>query len=267
MMAVRRLFTKLSLFISVFTLFAMLSNPATAQVEGGRGLDASGLQKQFETVSETAASAALAGHNAWMLTCCALVLFMTAPGLALFYGGLVRKKNVLGVMMQCFFLMGLMTVLWALYGYTLAFGGAATIEVDGQEVANPEFNPYVGNFDHLFMRGVSRVWDEEAGGPHTPMAGAIPAITFMLFQGMFFIITPALICGAYAERMKFSTMVVFTILWGTLIYCPLAHWVWGGGILAFGGAHSIAGGALDFAGGTVVHISSGISALVCALVA
>ena len=266
MMAVRRLFTKLSLFISICTLFAMLSNPATAQVEGGRGLDASGLQKQFETVSETAASAALAGHNAWMLTCCALVLFMTAPGLALFYGGLVRKKNVLGVMMQCFFLMGLMTVLWALYGYTLAFGGAATIEVDGQEVANPEFNPYVGNFDHLFMRGVSRVWDEEAGGPHTPMAGAIPAITFMLFQGMFFIITPALICGAYAERMKFSTMVVFTILWGTLIYCPLAHWVWGGGILAFGGAHSIAGGALDFAGGTVVHISSGISALVCALV-
>ena len=266
MMAVRRLFTKLSLFISICTLFAMLSNPATAQVEGGRGLDASGLQKQFETVSETAASAALAGHNAWMLTCCALVLFMTAPGLALFYGGLVRKKNVLGVMMQCFFLMGLMTVLWALYGYTLAFGGAATIEVDGQEVANPEFNPYVGNFDHLFMRGVSRVWDEEAGGPHTPMAGAIPAITFMLFQGMFFIITPALICGAYAERMKFSTMVVFTVLWGTLIYCPLAHWVWGGGILAFGGAHSIAGGALDFAGGTVVHISSGISALVCALV-
>ncbi|MEC7695569.1 MAG: ammonium transporter [Planctomycetota bacterium] len=266
MMAVRRLFTKLSLFIITCTLFMMLSTSATAQVEGGRGLDASGLQKQFEAVSETAESAALAGHNAWMLTCCALVLFMTAPGLALFYGGLVRKKNVLGVMMQCFFLMGLMTVLWALYGYTLAFGGSATIEVDGQEVANPEFNPYVGNFDHLFMRGVSRVWDEEAGGPHTPMAGAIPAITFMLFQGMFFIITPALICGAYAERMKFSTMVVFTVLWGTLIYCPLAHWVWGGGILAYGGAHSIAGGALDFAGGTVVHISSGISALVCALV-
>ncbi len=266
MMAVRRLFTKLSLFIITCTLFMMLSTSATAQVEGGRGLDASGLQKQFETVSETAESAALAGHNAWMLTCCALVLFMTAPGLALFYGGLVRKKNVLGVMMQCFFLMGLMTVLWALYGYTLAFGGSATIEIDGQEVANPAFNPYVGNFDHLFMRGVSRVWDEEAGGPHTPMAGAIPAITFMLFQGMFFIITPALICGAYAERMKFSTMVVFTILWGTLIYCPLAHWVWGGGILAYGGAHSIAGGALDFAGGTVVHISSGISALVCALV-
>ena len=265
-MAVRRLFKRLGLLIGVCTLFAMLSNPATGQVEGGRGLDASGLQKQVESVVETAESAALAGHNAWMLMCCALVLFMTAPGLALFYGGLVRKKNVLGVMMQCFFLMGLMTVLWALYGYTLAFGGPATIEVDGQEVANPDFNPYVGNFDHLFMRGVARVWDEAAGAPHTPMAGAIPAITFMLFQGMFFIITPALICGAYAERMKFSTMVVFTILWGTLIYCPLAHWVWGGGILAYGGAHSIAGGALDFAGGTVVHISSGISALVCALV-
>lgn len=266
MMAVRRLFTQLSLFITTCMFFMMLSSPAVGQVEGGRGLDASGLQKQFETVSETAESAALAGHNAWMLTCCALVLFMTAPGLALFYGGLVRKKNVLGVMMQCFFLMGLMTVLWALYGYTLAFGGSATIEIDGREVANPAFNPYVGNLDHLFMRGVSRVWDEEAGEPYTPMAGAIPAITFMLFQGMFFIITPALICGAYAERMKFSTMVVFTILWGTLIYCPLAHWVWGGGILAYGGAHSIAGGALDFAGGTVVHISSGISALVCALV-
>ncbi len=151
MMAVRRLFTKLSLFIITCTLFMMLSTPATAQVEGGRGLDASGLQKQFEAVSETAESAALAGHNAWMLTCCALVLFMTAPGLALFYGGLVRKKNVLGVMMQCFFLMGLMTVLWALYGYTLAVGGSATIEVEGQEVANPEFNPYVGNFDHLLM--------------------------------------------------------------------------------------------------------------------
>ena len=141
MMAVRRLFKRLGLLIGVCTLFAMLSNPATGQVEGGRGLDASGLQKQVESVVETAESAALAGHNAWMLMCCALVLFMTAPGLALFYGGLVRKKNVLGVMMQCFFLMGLMTVLWALYGYTLAFGGPATIEVDGQEVANPDFNP------------------------------------------------------------------------------------------------------------------------------
>ncbi|MDP7268613.1 MAG: ammonium transporter [Pirellulales bacterium] len=255
---------KLIVCFLVGIVFSMLVSvaPLWADVEGGGGLDASGLQKQVETAHATAEEAALAGNNAWMLTCCALVLFMTAPGLALFYGGLVRKKNVLGVMMQCFFLMGLMTVIWALYGYTLAFGGS----FDGLMAEGSVSNPYIGNLDHLFMNGIERVWDEEAKGPHTPMNGAIPAITFMLFQGMFFIITPALICGAYAERMKFSTMVVFTILWGTLVYCPLAHWVWGGGILAFGGTDSWAGGALDFAGGTVVHISSGVSALVCALV-
>lgn len=202
-------------------------------------------------VAAKADEAALAGHNAWMLTSCALVLFMTAPGLAMFYGGLVRKKNVLGVMMQCLFLMGLMTVLWALYGYSLCFG-------DG--------GPYIGNGDYLFMQGVQRTWDEAAGAPVTPMADAIPRFTHMLFQGMFFIITPALICGAFAERMKFNAMVLFSILWGTLVYCPLCHWVWGGGILAFGEDHAIMGGALDFAGGTVVHISSGISALLCALI-
>ena len=194
-------------------------------------------------------AAALAGHNAWMLTCCALVLFMTAPGLAMFYGGLVRKKNVLSIMMQCLFLMGLMTVLWALYGYSLAFGGSGK---------------WIGNLDYVFMQGVSRTWDEAAGAPHTPMAGGIPRLTHMLFQGMFFIITPALICGAFAERMKFGAMVAFSILWGTLIYCPLAHWVWGGGWLAYG-EQGLYGGALDFAGGTVVHISSGVSALVAAI--
>jgi len=203
------------------------------------------------TVAAKADEAALAGHNAWMLTSCALVLFMTAPGLAMFYGGLVRKKNVLSVMMQCLFLMGLMTVLWALYGYSLAFGG------DG---------PWIGNCDYLFMEGVQQFWNAETNSPETPMAGVIPRLTHMLFQGMFFIITPALICGAFAERMKFSAMVVFSILWGTLVYCPLCHWVWGGGILAFGSDHAWSGGALDFAGGTVVHISSGVSALVCALV-
>ncbi|MBC8355550.1 MAG: ammonium transporter [Planctomycetes bacterium] len=187
--------------------------------------------------------AALAGHNAWMLTSAALVLFMTVPGLAMFYGGLVRKKNVLSVLMQCMFLMGIMTVLWGLVGYSLAFGGGS---------------PYIGNLDYLLLNGVS-MSDGEAPG------GSIPDLTFMVFQGMFFIITPALICGAFAERMKFSTMVVFSILWGVIVYCPLCHWVWGGGILAFGEDHAIAGGALDFAGGTVVHISSGISALVCAL--
>jgi Amt family ammonium transporter len=151
--------------------------------------------------------------------------------------------------------MALMTVLWALYGYSLAFG-----EADSEAL-----KPYIGDGDYLFMNGVSRTWDSEANAPVEPMAAAIPRLTHMLFQGMFFIITPALICGAFAERMKFSAMVLFMILWGTLVYCPLCHWVWGGGMLAFGVDGALAGGALDFAGGTVVHISSGVSALVCAL--
>jgi Amt family ammonium transporter len=209
----------------------------------------------LEEVNAKADAAALAGHNAWMLTSCALVLFMTAPGLAMFYGGLVRRKNVLSVIMQCLFLMAMMTVLWALYGYSLAFG-----EADSEAL-----KPYIGDGDYLFMNGVSRTWDSEANAPVEPMAAAIPRLTHMLFQGMFFIITPALICGAFAERMKFSAMVLFMILWGTLVYCPLCHWVWGGGMLAFGVDGALAGGALDFAGGTVVHISSGVSALICAL--
>lgn len=218
---------------------------------GAMSASAPGLPEGFQT------DAYLAGpdsspHNTWMLVSCALVLFMTAPGLALFYGGLVRKKNILSVLMQCMFLMGLMTVLWALYGYSLAFGGS---------------NPFIGNLDYLFMNNVSRQWSESLNEPITPMySDSLPRLTHMLFQGMFFIITPALICGAFAERMKFSAMVVFSILWGTLVYCPLAHWVWGGGILAFGGDHAWAGGALDFAGGTVVHISSGVTALVAAIV-
>lgn len=217
----------------------------------------------LESVNEKAAAAAVAGHNAWMLTSCALVLFMTAPGLAMFYGGLVRRKNVLSVIMQCLFLMALMTVLWGLYGYSLAFG-----EADGAMRA------YLGNGDYLFMNGVARSWDAETGTAKEPWfpdesaSTRIPRLTHMLFQGMFFIITPALICGAFAERMKFSAMVLFMILWGTLVYCPLCHWVWGGGLLAYvplAGVTPLGGGALDFAGGTVVHISSGISALICAL--
>ena len=190
-----------------------------------------------------------ATHNAWMLVCCALVLFMTAPGLAMFYGGLVRRKNVLSVMMQCIFLMGLMTVIWATLGYSLAFGG------DGG---------WIGNTDYFFMNGVQREWNDSLGVALTPMEGDMARLTHMLFQGMFFIITPALICGAFAERMKFSAMVLYSVLWGLFIYCPLCHWVWDGGPLSYGES-SIAGGALDFAGGTVVHISSGISALVAAL--
>ncbi len=213
---------------------------------------------QEPTLAELAAGveeAKLAGHNAWMLTCSALVLFMIVPGLAMFYGGLVRRKNVLSVLMQCLFLMGMMTVVWALYGYSLAFGGNG----DGE-------NLYLGNWEYVFMENVARSWDTEAGTAIEPMEGAIPRLTHMVFQGMFFIITPALICGAFAERMKFSSMAIFSLLWGTFVYCPLCHWVWDGGILAYGGENSWGGGALDFAGGTVVHISSGVSALVCAMV-
>jgi Amt family ammonium transporter len=169
---------------------------------------------------------------------------------------------VLSIIMQCMFLMCLMTVIWGLYGYSLAFG-----EADGT------LKPYIGDGDFLFMKGVARSWPEGATAPEEPKYGGgpitvIPKLTHMLFQGMFFIITPALICGAFAERMKFSAMVLFSILWGTFVYLPLCHWVWGGGMLAYvplAGVTPLAGGALDFAGGTVVHISSGVSALVCAL--
>ncbi|MDA0283400.1 MAG: ammonium transporter [Planctomycetota bacterium] len=180
---------------------------------------------------------------AWMLTSSALVLMMTAPGLALFYGGLVRKKNILGVMMQCIFLMGLMTVLWGICGYSLAFGGSSR---------------WVGNFDHVLMKGII------ADGILTDVEWANNSI-FFVFQGMFFIITPALICGAFAERMKFSTMCVFSVLWGLLVYCPICHWVWAeSGWLCEWNPDALYP-ALDFAGGTVVHISSGVSALLCAL--
>lgn len=191
------------------------------------------------------------GNNAWMLTSSALVLLMTAPGLAMFYCGLVRKKNVVNVIMQCVFLMGLMGVIWALWGYSLSFGGSGA---------------WIGNGDYLCLNNVQAEWTD--AGPVYPVEGTIPRLTHMLFQGMFIIITPALIVGAFAERMKFSTMVVFMILWATLVYCPLCHWVWTpNGILAFGSENAgmAMGGALDFAGGTVVHISSGISALMCAL--
>jgi Amt family ammonium transporter len=222
-------------------------SPSACRADDTAGSAASATPKEPELNS---------GDNAWLLVSSALVLMMTGPGLAMFYGGLVRKKNVLGVMMQCIFLMCLMTVLWAIYGYTLSFGGDTL----------PTPPKWIGNLDHLFMQGVQAEWKD--GASHTPMHSllTIPRLTHMLFQGMFFIITPALICGAFAERMKFSAMVLFSILWGTFVYCPLCHWVWGGGILMYGSPHAVVGnGALDFAGGTVVHISSGISALVCAL--
>ncbi len=184
------------------------------------------------------------GKVAWMLTSCALVLMMTAPGLALFYGGLVRKKNILSVMMQCFFLMGLMTILWAIIGYSWAFGGT---------------NPYYGNLDYVLLNGV-------IAGEGRSLNAAGNDMIFCMFQGMFFIITPALICGAFAERMKFSTMAVFCALWGLLVYCPIAHWVWAADGWLCGLNEKAMFPGLDFAGGTVVHISSGVSALVCAIV-
>jgi len=178
------------------------------------------------------------GDNAWLLTSAALVLMMTGPGLALFYGGLVRKKNLLGTMMQCLAMMAMMTVLWALFGYSLAFA---------------EGNPFIGGLDYVFLNGVG----QEANG-------SISHLTFMIFQLMFAIITPALITGAFAERMKFTAMAAFLLLWALVVYFPLAHMVWGpGGLMNAFDEGAIP--CLDFAGGTVVHISSGVSALVCAL--
>lgn len=186
-------------------------------------------------------------NTAWVMTSSALVLMMTLPGLALFYGGLVRKKNILSVMMQCTFLAGLMSVVWAIWGFSLAFGGNGG---------------FIGNFDHVFLRGIIPIWDSgQAIVPAGNFKEGLPDSVFMVFQMMFFIITPALICGAFAERMKFSAMCVFMVLWGTLVYCPVAHWVWGPGGWLLEGDYA----ALDFAGGTVVHITSGVSALVCAL--
>ena len=194
--------------------------------------------------AEDAAPKIDSGDNAWMLVSTALVLMMTGPGLALFYGGLVRTKNVLATMMQSFFLMSLVSILWFIFGYSMSFG---------------EGNAFFGNpLQYLFLNGVG-------GAPNTDYAPTIPHQTFMLYQMMFAIITPGLITGAFAERMKFSAYVMFMIGWVTIVYFPLAHMVWGkGGFFnwALGGQIPV----LDFAGGTVVHISSGVSALVCALV-
>ncbi|MEJ2317041.1 MAG: ammonium transporter [Gammaproteobacteria bacterium] len=177
----------------------------------------------------------LSGSNtAWILTSTALVLFMTLPGLALFYGGLVRTKNVLSVLMQCFAIGGIVTILWLLVGYSLAFG---------------EGNAWIGDFSRVFMSGVGR----------ETLSGDIPEALFMLFQMTFAIITPALIIGGFAERMKFSSMVIFSALWLLAVYVPVTHWVWGGGWLGEMGLY-------DFAGGTVVHITAGVAALVAALV-
>ncbi|MGH9594957.1 MAG: ammonium transporter, partial [Bryobacteraceae bacterium] len=200
------------------------------------------IAKKLDDLDKAAKSAQMAGDNAWMLTSAALVLMMTGPGLALFYGGLVRRKNVLSTMMHSFILMATVSILWAVVGYSLAFG-------DG--------NAFFGDLRYVFLHGVG-------ADPNLDYAPTIPHQTWMIYHLMFAIITPALISGAFAERMKFSAMLLFMTLWSLIVYFPMAHMVWGkGGLL-----NAFLGGkipCLDFAGGTVVHISSGVSALVCAL--
>jgi Amt family ammonium transporter len=224
----------------LFALSSLLVLPAAALAQSPAAPVVQGpvTQAQIAALQQAVQNAQSAGDNAWMLVSAALVLLMTGPGLALFYGGLVRKKNILGTMMQSFAMMGLVTVLWAIAGYSLAFGHG---------------NLFIGGFEHLFLRGVSL-------SPNPEYAPTIPEQTYMVYQLMFAIITPALITGAFAERMKFSAMAVFLSLWSLLVYCPMAHMVWGvGGLLNATGGHIP---SLDFAGGTVVHVTSGVSALV-----
>ncbi|MBF8755220.1 MULTISPECIES: ammonium transporter [Pseudomonas] len=199
-------------------------------------------------LAEEAAPALNSGDTAWMLTATALVLFMTIPGLALFYGGMVRSKNVLSVMMQCFAITGLMSILWVVYGYSLAF------DTTGMEKGVVNLYSFVGGFSKAFLAGVT---------PQnlTSATALFPEAVFITFQMTFAIITPALIVGAFAERMKFSAMLVFMGIWFTLVYAPIAHMVWSGD-----GALMWDWGVLDFAGGTVVHINAGIAGLVCCLV-
>jgi Amt family ammonium transporter len=198
-------------------------------------------QADLKSLQDAVRTAQMNADNAWMLVSAALVLLMTGPGLALFYGGLVRRKNILGTMMQSFAMMGLITILWAVLGYSLAFAHGTS---------------FIGGFEHVFLRGVGLT-------PNPDYAATIPEQTYMVYQLMFAIITPALITGAFAERMKFSAMAVFLSLWSLIVYSPMAHMVWGvGGLLNVVGGHIP---SLDFAGGTVVHVTSGVSALVTAL--
>ncbi len=233
--------------VCLFTapLFAVsgMAQPSVANTTVGAAEAASAAQAaRIAGLEQKVAEAKSSGDNAWMLTSSALVLMMTGPGLILFYGGLVRKKNVLSTMMQSFALIAIVTLLWGLVSYSLAFGTG---------------NSFIGGLHNVFLRGVG-------AQPDPDYAGTIPLQTYMVYQLMFAIITPALITGAFAERMKFSAMAVFMVLWSLVVYAPMAHMVWGkGGLLnaSLGGRFP----CLDFAGGTVVHVTSGVSALVCAL--
>lgn len=199
-------------------------------------------------LAEDAAPVLNSGDTAWMLTSTALVLFMTIPGLALFYGGMVRSKNVLSVMMQCFAITGLISILWVVYGYSMAF------DTTGMEQGVVNFNSFVGGMSKAFLAGVTP-------SSLTSATALFPEAVFITFQMTFAIITPALIVGAFAERMKFSAMLIFMAIWFTVVYAPIAHMVWSGS-----GGLMWDWGVLDFAGGTVVHINAGIAGLVACLV-
>jgi ammonium transporter, Amt family len=233
---------KLVIGLMTAALVLAFSQFVRAQTAGISPSPSTDTAARLAKLEQQAAEAKGSADNAWMLTSAALVLMMTGPGLALFYGGLVRKKNVLGTMMQSFALMAVITILWGLFSYSLCFGAG---------------NSFIGGLQNVFLKGVG-------AAPDPDYAATIPAQTFMVYQLMFAIITPALIAGAFAERMKFSAMLVFMVLWSIIVYAPMAHMVWGkGGLLnaSLGGRFP----TLDFAGGTVVHITSGVSALVSAL--
>src|SRR6202522_2566890 len=244
-----RRFGRMGVLVRVLVLLAaasFLGGLAMAQPSGQTDAATAdrlaALEKSSAAQAATVAAAQSAGDNAWMLASSALVLLMSGPGLALFYGGLVRRKNILGTMMQTFAMMAVITVLWALVTYSLAFG---------------EGSAFIGGLHNVFLKGVGLA-------PDPKYAATIPLQTFMIYQLMFAIITPALITGAFAERMKFSAMLVFMVLWALFVYSPMAHMVWGkGGFLnaSLGGRFP----SLDFAGGTVVHVTSGVSALVTCL--
>ena len=244
-----RRFGRIGVLLRVLVLLAaasFLGGLATAQPLGQADAATAdrlaALEKSSAAQAAAVAAAQSAGDNAWMLVSAALVLLMSGPGLALFYGGLVRRKNILATVMQSFAMMAVITVLWAFVTYSLAFG---------------EGSAFIGGLHNIFLRGVGLA-------PDVKYAATIPLQTFMVYQLMFAIITPALITGAFAERMKFSAMLLFMVLWAIMVYSPMAHMVWGkGGLLnaSLGGRFP----CLDFAGGTVVHVTSGVSALVTAL--
>src|SRR5690349_5598940 len=228
----------MSRFLRRWLAFICLCSPVVLLAQTAAPAHVDAQSDRIAHLEQQIADSKGSADNAWMLMCSALVLLMTGPGLALFYGGLVRKKNVLATMMQSFALMAVVTVVWAILGYSLSFG---------------EGNSFIGGLHNLFLHGVGTQ-------PDADYSGTIPAQTFMVYQLMFAIITPALITGAFAERMKFGAMVLFMVLWSIFVYSPMAHMVWGkGGLLnaALGGRFP----TLDFAGGTVVHITSGVSAL------